>query len=347
MARGYQNPLKDLKSALKERIAPVYYLPGDEAYFRRRATEILLARIVDPAMRAFNFSLYYGDDLTGRDAFERFTDSLRQPPMLAGRRVVLLHWVDRLRTPSFRDELIAMLKSPFPDTVAIITTLESPEGTAAWHKKLKGLAATFEFTGLYENQVPSFLADVAEEMGLDLQSGVSNALIRRVGTSPSALVSAIEVLALSVSPKKEIASGDIPRYLAAEVTEDKYDLTKAVGFRSFTEAERITRHCLADDPEFAFSALRVLNDRLLQLYFMRQWDREGVPAMEIITRLRMNPYIFNVVQNLPGQSAKWSLAELRTGITAIGDFETALKTESYSPTRTRLDFCLLLRELCG
>ncbi len=92
-----------------------YYIFGDDNYQKEDAVRQLLAGALDPGTRDFNLDVRHGPVLDARTL-----DSILQtPPMMAERRVVVIHDVTGLRKVTMT-RIGRDLESPAPDTLILL-----------------------------------------------------------------------------------------------------------------------------------------------------------------------------------------------------------------------------------
>ena len=168
---------KQLRAAINERrIAPAYYLYGDDDFLKEQALRDLIAAAVDPATRDFNLDVRRGSEI---DA-ETLGSLLRTPPMMAERRVVAIRDATALKKDA-RAALERCLGAPSPDVVLVLVT----GAGAKVDKELAARAVTVEFAPLAGDRVPKWIAhharthlavDITPEAATLLQSVVGNDL---------------------------------------------------------------------------------------------------------------------------------------------------------------------------
>src|SRR5215213_9050099 len=141
---------KALHAALKTRVFdPVYYLFGEDDFLKEQAVRDLVDAAVDPATRDFNLEIRRASEL---DA-EALDALLGTPPMLAERRVIVLHDVDKLKKNA-RTLLDRHLARPASDTVLVLVA----PSTAKADRALSERATAVEYAPLTGDRLPRWVS---------------------------------------------------------------------------------------------------------------------------------------------------------------------------------------------
>lgn len=186
-----------------------WFLHGDATRLRDDAARALVEAAVDPATRDFNYDRFRADDVTPED----LAAALAMPPMMAERRVVWLHDVQKL-TPKGRQVVIEATER-VPDDLAIVLTATIPSGSkAAFYRDLKKRCKTLEWASPRDAEIPGWILDRARgRWGLEMGSGAARALAMAVGADISRLDAELEKLAGVDAPEitEELVDALIPR----------------------------------------------------------------------------------------------------------------------------------------
>ncbi|HVE78001.1 MAG TPA: DNA polymerase III subunit delta [Gemmatimonadaceae bacterium] len=165
---------KALKKALQDgAFAPVYYFHGEDDFLKDEAVRRLVARAVDPATRDFNLEQRRGNEL---DA-ETLGSLLATPPMMAERRVVVVHDVGTLKKDA-RAALDQYLRRPASDTVVVLV---APCGVKP-DKALCDRAAPVGFDPLKPDLLLKWIEQRAGELGATITPRAARLLQEAVGS---------------------------------------------------------------------------------------------------------------------------------------------------------------------
>ena len=114
MAEAAKSPTAEdvVRDVRAGRVAPVYYLMGEEDYYINELGEFLTNTLLKPEERDFNLDIVYGADTT----IAQVVELAQAYPMMADRRVVVVREAQALRS---LDALEDYLKQPNPTTVLV------------------------------------------------------------------------------------------------------------------------------------------------------------------------------------------------------------------------------------
>jgi DNA polymerase-3 subunit delta len=146
--------MKALKAALESgRFDPVYLFHGTDDYLKEEKVRALIARATEPSTRDFNLEVLRGAE---SDA-ARLSGALEALPMLAERRVVILHDPGAMKKTA-RERLARYLASPAAETLLVLVV---PAGTKPDADTMKAASAV-NFRALADEDLLKWLAHEAE-----------------------------------------------------------------------------------------------------------------------------------------------------------------------------------------
>ncbi|HET8773687.1 MAG TPA: DNA polymerase III subunit delta [Thermoanaerobaculia bacterium] len=177
-----------LRKSMRERaFERVYYFRGDDDFLKESTARELIAAVLDPATRDFNFELIRGDETTA----EAVDTVLSTPPMLAARRMVVIRDVQELRKDA-RAALDRYLARPAADLVLLLI---EPAGEKV-DGSLAGSSFVVDFEPLSDDRVPAWIAHHAgTSLGASISESAARLLHEAVGADLSALASELDKLA--------------------------------------------------------------------------------------------------------------------------------------------------------
>ncbi len=229
--------LKVLRDAVKQHSFDTsYYIFGDDNYQKEDAVRQLLAAALDPGTRDFNLDVRHGPVLDARTL-----DSILQtPPMMAERRVVVIHDVTGLRK-DVRKSLDRYLEAPAPDTLLLLVAgLDGKDD-----KTLARVATPLEFGVLSADRVPKWIAHhVSTELDTSITPQAAELLQNAVGNDLHQLVAELDKLA-SFAHGREIGEEDVSAVVGVRRGEMMPDLLDAIADRNSCRALEIVAHVLA------------------------------------------------------------------------------------------------------
>lgn len=166
-----------------------YYLHGPEDVLKDEALRAIVDRVLDPALRDFNFDQRSAAQL---DAESLYT-LCATLPMMAERRVVVVRDLEALkRKAKVRAVLLKYLATPSPETVLVLV---QGSGEEAEDRELARLAVGVSCDPLPPERVLRWLRNRAEAAGVRLDEAAAAHLVRAVGGDLGGLTSELAKLA--------------------------------------------------------------------------------------------------------------------------------------------------------
>lgn len=300
----------------------IYALVGSEALLLKRALEKLLASLLDPASRDFNFDIFEGGTLDVR----KVADVIGTFPVFAPRRVVLIRNAQELKKDE--SDRLAGLLSKVPETTDLIITAEKSDGRTGFWQTVSKTAKVREFKPLDSREAPRWITDEAAHAGYRIRFEAAQWIAAAVGSDLTALQSTLEKLYLLKGNEKEITLKDVESAVTAVSWKNIFELTESVGVRNLGRALDLFRK-MEEVGESPIAMLSLLGRHFRILSKVKEGDPAGVP-----------PFFLREYQRQAGQFDAGRLAEKRE---KIFQADWALKS---SPIDSNLVFERLLMELC-
>jgi len=216
---------------------PVYYLHGDEDVLKDEAIQALLEAALDPGTRDFNLDQRSAEDLDPQG----FDAVVNTPPMLAGRRAVIVRGVELLkRKAAVRAALLRYLAAPNPTTVLVLVqgAAEKPEADIA------ARATAIDAERLSPDRVPRWLAHRARHLGVAIEPEAAELLSVAVEHDLTALVPELNKLA-GLAAGRPITAADVRAQVGVRHGETVYDLIDAALERRPAAAAHLVEPVLA------------------------------------------------------------------------------------------------------
>lgn len=185
--------------------AAVFFLYGDEDHLRDQAATEIVAALLDPATRDFNF-----DQLRGSEAgAEEIASMAATPPMMANFRVIVLRDAQGL-SPKAREVVEAIAAAPPPGLVFVIAA-QIPSGSRAkFYTTLQQRALSIEFPAVSPLDLPGWLIDRAsQEYSKELELDAARGLVGAVGGQLGILAGELAKLVAYVGERPRIGAEDV------------------------------------------------------------------------------------------------------------------------------------------
>jgi DNA polymerase-3 subunit delta len=259
-------------AALRKQIAagetaPLYVLIGaDDTEKSAVATEF--TEMVDEGLRAFNVDRVYGGEIKSDDLF----DAAATLPMMAPRRIVLVHDAEKLLIPkregkaadAEQERLEAFVKNP-PGHATVVFVCASLDKRRSLVKLLLKEAQIVD-CGTIEDRdgAVRWVKARAERDKVPLDASAVNALVERAGVDVVRLRSGLERVALYAMGQRAITADDVRQVVQATAEATNFGIANAIERNDAAEALRELAAALDGGavPFFLMGQLRYVAEKM-------------------------------------------------------------------------------------
>ena len=181
--------LKELQNIIQAGAVPgLILLYGQESYFIEEGLKAIRDAVVLPENRDFNMTQLHGKDFRASEVIEQ----ARTFPVFAERRLVVIKHLQEAPAEQL-DGLLSYIEDPVPETVLLLTA-EKIDARRKIFQVLKKSGKVIEFKKIYENQLPSFVRELAKSFNVTLTGGALKLFCKRVGTNLAEVQGELEKL---------------------------------------------------------------------------------------------------------------------------------------------------------
>ncbi len=300
-----ENIIKDIKN---KKIAPIYFLMGEEPYFIDRISKFIEREVLTEDERGFNQTVIYGNetDLAG------IVGLAKQFPMGAERSVVIVKEAQHLAKTI--DQLEAYANQPQPTTVLVFNykgkTLDKRKKL---YKEIQKSGVLFESKKLYENQVPDWIENTAKSLGFSIDTKAKFLLAEYLGNDLSRIENELEKLKIIINDGK-ITLEIIEKNIGISKDYNNFELRNAIENRNPKKAFQIV-HYFSQNPKdnplvMTLSILFQLFSNLIVYHTLTDKSQSNVAK-----ELRIHPFFVkdmaNAAKNYPLKKATRIISLLR------------------------------------
>ncbi len=269
--------LADLKAG---RIAPLYFLQGEEAFFLDEIIDWLDKNALPEAERGFNQMVLYGRDTTVREVISR----ARSFPMMGERQVILVKEAQELsdlgqqEAQGFLDQYA---QSPMPTTVlAFAYKGKTLDGRKALVKTLDKQAVLVTTKRVYDNQVPQWLHGVAKAKGHPIDDKAAALMQEAVGADLSRLAKELDKLAIHLEKGQPITAELVSQHVGISREYNVFELQTAIlqrdSRKAFTIAHQLGKGAKSGDSIGVVAILSSFFSKLLIVHGSPDKSERGV-----------------------------------------------------------------------
>lgn len=231
---SFEKIMTDIKH---RKFAPVYFLCGEEPFFIDKISDAIEHHALDENEKAFNQTIIYGRDAD----INSVISECRSFPMMAEKRVVILKETQNFKGTEF-EKLEPYLKNHTDSTILVICYKYGKfDKRKSFWKTLtsKPEFIAFESAKLYDNKVPQWIDNYANQIGLSISKDGNQFLFEHVGNN-------LEMLATEMDKLKAIlpAGKVVDKYVVMDQVGVSHDfniweLQKALAEKNFVRTMKI------------------------------------------------------------------------------------------------------------
>lgn len=302
----------------EDRLGGAFFLHGEAARLRDDAARRLAEAALEPATRDFNLDVFRGSEVSP----EALASSLAMPPVMAARRVVIVHEAERL-TPTGCKVLEGILPRLPADVTLIVTATIPKNSKKAFYRKMKAGATSLEWSAPRDAEVPGWLIERGPaRFGCEITVPAATALADAIGSDLGLLDAELGKLAAAAGDGP--IGVDLVRGLVANVRDvNRWDWLDDVASRRYSRARAALPDLLATPGESAVGLLIALIEHHLLLGVAV----EGGAGLVGQTLGRIGkPYLKFKTRTFASQARSWTTGEIDDALRALERADRRAKT---------------------
>jgi len=296
-------------------------LYGQESYFLDEGLQAVRNAVVLPENRDFNLTLFHGKDFKAIDVVEQ----ARTFPVFADRRLVIIKNVHEASAEQL-DGLLAYIEDPVPETVLLLTA-EKIDARRKVYQVLKKTGTAIEFKKIYENQLPSFVRELAKSLNVTLTGGALELFCKRVGTNLVEVQGELEKLVGYLGERDLADEKDVAAIVSDTRIESVFDLTDALGQGDSSTALILLDRLLVEG-QAPLMVLAMMTRHFRQMWKVRELTAQKVSQSEFPKRVGVSPYF---LKGLMQQANRFNNQNYRQCFSQFLATDLALKSSGGDP----------------
>lgn len=304
-------------------VVPLYFLFGDEPYLLNQCVERFKFAVLDETAVDFNYDLFYASDAS----VVAISDAVETLPMMAERRLVILKEAQELTDKEWV-QLEPLLENPVSSTVFVILASRADKRKKPIRTLIES-ANCVEFKKPYENQIPSWINYIAENLGLKISKDAIHLLHKLVGSQLTEIEGELKKLGEFVEAQRPIEIVDVEQVVSRSKTENIFDFTKAIGENNRLKALELLVHLL-DQGQHEMGLISLVARQIRMLLVIKKGMDEGLQGAQLAHYAQVPPYF---LQNYTEQAKQWTFQKLEQTLVILAQTDRALKS---SPVASHL-----------
>jgi DNA polymerase III subunit delta len=236
---GPEAVLKEIKAG---RLAPIYFLQGDEPYYIDQIAGYIEQHILSEAEKGFNLMVLYGKDAPMASVLNQ----ARRFPIMSERQVVIVKEAQEI--PDLNKEegkrmLESYVKNPLPSTILVFShKYKTLDGRSALAKVLDKHAVVVNTKKLWDNQLPDWIENYIKSTGNAVDPKAAYMLAEYIGNDLSRLANEVQKLLLNFTEKVKIDPAMVQKYVGISKEYNTFELQKALAVRDVVKANQIIQY---------------------------------------------------------------------------------------------------------
>ncbi|MBP5630608.1 MAG: DNA polymerase III subunit delta [Bacteroidaceae bacterium] len=229
----YDDILRDLKA---KKVAPVYYLMGDEDYFIDKLSDAIVEAVLTEDEKDFNLDILYGAEAE----MDKVIELAHAYPMMAEKRVVLVREAQAMHSIEGLETYLAHLT---PTTVLVFCHKHGKiEARKAAAKAIQQVGVLYESKRLYDNQVASFISQYLHKHNVDIEPQAIQMLASHVGSDLSRLTTEMDKLLLALNGGRVVGASLVEEQTGVSKDFNDFELQSALAQRNIFRANQIVKY---------------------------------------------------------------------------------------------------------
>jgi DNA polymerase-3 subunit delta len=326
--------LELLKQIDSGRVENAYHFTGEEDFLKEEAWKKIVSLLVPESLRSFNLDFLYGAETSVDQIYSKVSTA----PVNAKKRVVVLFDLHKLS--DFPKEMLLKFLPKLPNSTCLILLspkLDVRAKKAKFYTALEKLTTTVEFTGLWDNQIPSWVINRVIEKGKKIEGNAARILQDLVGNNLSDLASEIDKLVIYVGEKDTITSADVESVAGLSRTHTVFQLIDSIGERDCKNSLQILTNLIlaGENPGGIIFWLTHHLEMLIQTKEFTSSSTESLASY-----IKTKPFLASKYQK---QAQNFNLQELEKGLIFLYQTDVDLKS-NLMPDKLLME--LLVYNLC-
>ena len=302
----------ELKENLERKIAPAYFVFGEDSYLRQSCMD-RLTLLCGEDFKEFNLTVLDGNTIEVKDIVE----AIGQVPFMSDRRVVIVRDFDKPLTDKEYDTLSNQIKSLTDCTVVFLKNTGKERAKA---NDVSKLCVSVDCSPLNENEVIEFIENQFAEQGYNISRGASIKIAKYTSCDLARVVGEINKLVAFCSETKSVTDIAVDEIVSKDVEFVVYALSNAVAERNTKEAYSLVEQGRGDSGK-SLGMLTALTNQFRRMLHVRL--NKGLPPVLLAEHLGVKEFVVTKTLNL---AMKFKQVRLKAIVDKLVDLEYAFKS---------------------
>ncbi len=302
----------ELKESLERKIAPAYFVFGDDSYLRQTSMDILTS-LCGADFREFNLTVLDGANVEVKDIVE----AIGQVPFMSDRRVVVVRDFDKPLTDKEYNTLSNEIKSLSDCTVVF---LKNSGKERAKTNDVSKFCVSVDCSSLNEGEVIEFIENTVTEKGYSISRGTCIKIAKYASCDLARVVGEINKLSSFCAETKLITDVSVDEIVSRDVEFVVYALSNAVAERNAKEAYALVEQGRGDSGK-SLGMLSALTNQFRRMLHVLL--NKGLPPVLLAEHLGIKEFVVTKTLNL---ALKFKQVRLKAIVDKLVDLEYLFKS---------------------
>lgn len=306
------------KEIQQGRIAPVYFLYGEESYFIDNIAHLLEEKVLAGADKSFNMDVLLGPETTAN----QLITAARAYPTFAQRRLIVVKEAHNLGK-NHLDKIGAYIEQPLESTVVVfLYKKKKPDARTRFGKAALSKAVAFESKRLYDNKILEWINDKVKAAGYEIAPDATLLLKDALGNNLQLIDNELRkmYLHLQVNEQKRIDKNLIYDFVNIDREFNVFELINHIATKDVARAHQTIHYLTLTQGNGAVGMLVQLYNYFSTLAMLRQQRLESERA--ICQALNIQPFF---AKNFVTGVKHYDLRRIRNNMHNILEADMQLK----------------------
>ncbi len=269
---------------------PMYFLHGEEPYFIDLIGRALEESVVDPGLRDFNQSIFYGRDAD----LDAILDAARRYPMMSDRQLVMVREAQDLaawRRTTELAQLEAYATAPVRSTVLCFCFKgKKADGRLKAVKAMSQHGLLFLSEKVRDYKLPAWISEAVGEVGLKIDGPSATLLAEHLGNDLSKVMNELTKLSILLPAGTRITPAHIEEHIGISKDYNVFELQNALAEKDVMRANRIVQYFEANPKDHPIAMVAPLLSSFFAKVFIYHGLKNPGDAAAAAAALKCAPF---------------------------------------------------------
>lgn len=305
--------MKDLKN---KKIAPVYFLEGEEPYFIDQISDYISENVLTEDEKGFNQTILYGKDLT----IDTILTSVRRFPMMSEKQVVVIKEAQNIKN---LEEIAPYIERPLMSTILVIGyKYKNIDKRKKLYKAVQKSGVFFESKPLYDNQIPIWITKYLQAKNYGIDHRAAQLIADYIGSDLKRIVNELEKVTISLVPGTSIMPQDVEKNIGISKDFNSFELQNALGKKDVLKSNRIINYFIDNEKMHPFPLIIGMLTNFFRKLLLYHSVENKSNTVHMAQKIGVTPFFLN---DYTTAARNYNLDKVIAIISTIREYDLRLK----------------------